>query len=150
LSMQDISAWLTLTAWNGKSGPHRACTLACADGYVMAECAADDTRLPSAEQLSAMTRISAVEVIEAACIRSAQVLTVREATELPHTTSRGNWKRVEEGGALWPVLPSPMRLTLTPPRISHLAPPVDADGPGILAELGLKRPEDVPVAAHRA
>lgn len=149
LSMQDITAWLTLTAWNGELGRHPASALACSDGYVVAECAADDTRLPDAAQLAAMTRSEAVEAIEAAGIRSSQVLTVREATELPHTTSRGNWGRVEEGGALWPVLPSPMRLTLTPPRISHLAPPVDADGAAILAELGLERPEGAPAATAR-
>jgi hypothetical protein len=44
---------------------------------------------------------------------------------------------MREDGADWPMLASPLRLTATPPTVSHLALPMTHDRDAILAELGL-------------
>ncbi len=133
LSMQDISAWLTQTAWNsdGKTAaPHSI--IAVRDGYVLAE--ADAVDLPMARE---MDRVEAAAALSEAGINASPVLSVRESAALPHTLDRRLWASIPEDGAHWPILMSPLRLQRTPPFFSHLSPTVNADGPAIIAELGL-------------
>jgi crotonobetainyl-CoA:carnitine CoA-transferase CaiB-like acyl-CoA transferase len=138
LSMQDISAWLTQTAWNRDGAPQAASPtmIAVRDGYVLAEATAETVRrhLPAAQE---MDRAQAADALAAAGVRAAAVLSVRESAALPHTLDRRLWTLVADAGASWPILASPLRLQGTPPFHSHLSPAADADGPAILAELGL-------------
>jgi crotonobetainyl-CoA:carnitine CoA-transferase CaiB-like acyl-CoA transferase len=150
LSMQDISAWLTQTAWNGERALSPLMQR-CRDGYVMAEASSDAIAKALAgatsgplklEELAVLSRDEVVAILSSLGISSAPVLRVDESVKLPHTVERGLHYKMRENGADWPMLASPMRLLGTPPRIDHVAHPLNQDGPAILAELGI-----VPVAA---
>src|SRR6185312_3453732 len=82
LSMQDISAWLTETAWNERRSP-LAAMIAVADGYVLAEASAATTRaaLPDA---ATTTREDAAAMLTAAGLRASPVLSVHESAALAH------------------------------------------------------------------
>ena len=133
LSMQDISAWLTQTAWNGTNAAAHS-IIAVRDGYVLAEAVDARRHLPSPLD---MDRAEAAAALTAAGIAASPVLSVRESAALPHTLDRALWASIPEDGVHWPILMSPLRLQRTPPFFSHLSPAVDADGPTIVTELGL-------------
>ncbi|MGV6875633.1 CaiB/BaiF CoA transferase family protein [Pseudochelatococcus sp. B33] len=147
LAMQDITAWLTMTAWNGADRRRKTPTiLACADGYILiaareGEPSRQDGHVREAS-VAGLTRAEAVARLAEDDIEAVPVLSVREASLLPHTRERGLWFTKEHEGARWPLLASPLRLEATPPVISHLAPAVDADGESILQALGLTQPSD--------
>jgi crotonobetainyl-CoA:carnitine CoA-transferase CaiB-like acyl-CoA transferase len=149
LSMQDISAWLTQTAWNGEKALTPSMQR-CRDGYVLAEAQTETivAALKSAEpprsrdELETLSRDEAAAVLCAAGIASAPVLRVDEAVALPHTIQRGLHYTMHENGADWPMLASPLRLLGTPAQIRHLARHLNQDGSAILAELGLQPPPD--------
>ena len=67
----------------------------------------------------------------------APVLSVSESAHLAHTRARELWFTLEQDGANWPMLNSPMRLSKTPPRVTHMAPAVNQDSRGIAKTLGL-------------
>lgn len=137
ISMHDVSAWSTQTAWNGALGRECVprCTLRASDGYVVALTSeADAARIVGADGCA--TRAQLVEQLRRAGVRCAPVHDVREAVFLPHTRRRRLWFTVEENGERWPLMANPLRLTGTPPRVERLAPPLNADGAAILAELG--------------
>lgn len=138
LSMQDVSTWLTQTAWNNK--PARLpLVLECSDGCIVAEGdrsavhsalgVADDTpgKLP-------MTRAEACKKLTPA-VACAPILSVAESAYLEHTLTRELWFTIEQDGVAWPMLNSPMRLQKTPPRVTRMAPHVNQDGPGIAKAL---------------
>lgn len=133
LSMQDVSAWLTQTAWNG-AAPAAASVVAVADGYVLAEAAEAEARA-ALDDPATLTRDQAAARLAECGLRASPVLSVRESAALAHTRDRGLWRLVEDGGVSWPVLACPLRLERTPPFFSHLSPPVDADGPAVIASL---------------
>lgn len=135
LSMQDVSAWLTQTAWNG-AVPPSAAMLEVADGYILAEASPSSAREALGYPVP-LTRVEATSRLSDAGIRAAPVLAVRESAALKHTHDRGLWTMIEDGGANWPALACPLRLRATPPRLTRLSPAVDADGADILASLGL-------------
>ncbi|MCV3242681.1 CaiB/BaiF CoA transferase family protein [Mesorhizobium sp. ZC-5] len=151
LSMQDICAWLTQTAWNGAGAVQPPSALiACTDGYVLlspGETAGQtvprqtiDPQL--ADEMNVLSRTEATSRLAALGMDAVPVLSVRESSLLPQTKHRRLWFTMAEAGVEWPLLSSPIRLTGTPPRISHLAPAVDADGDSILRELDLARPSE--------
>lgn len=151
LSMQDICAWLTQTAWNGGEAVQPPSALiACTDGYVLlspGEIAGQavpqqiiDPQL--ADEMNVLSRTEATSRLAAHGMDAVPVLNVRESSLLPQTKHRRLWFTMAEAGVEWPLLSSPIRLTGTPPLISHLAPAVDADGDCILRELGLARPSE--------
>jgi crotonobetainyl-CoA:carnitine CoA-transferase CaiB-like acyl-CoA transferase len=149
LSMQDICAWLTQTVWNGAAAAqHAPAVIACADGYVLLS--PSETVGPSAprqtidpqlaDEMKLLPRSKVTSHLTGLGMDAVPVLSVRESSLLPQTKHRRLWFTMTEEGAKWPLLSSPIRLTATPPQISHLAPAVDADGDSILRELGLTRP----------
>lgn len=146
LSMQDISCWLTQTVWNTDlAGLPQPQVLATCDGFVMVEAPAEQVAgLGLADLLPAMSREEAVDQIAGLGLAAAPVLSVREASQHPHTHARRLWYRLPEGEHSWPVLASPMRLKKTPPVISRLSPAADQDRESLLNELrasaGVTRP----------
>jgi crotonobetainyl-CoA:carnitine CoA-transferase CaiB-like acyl-CoA transferase len=143
ISMQDVSAWSTQTAWNGgisrRVAPHA--TLHVAGGYVLALGDEDVARAALGTEATTLTREAAVARLRQAGVACAPVLDVKEAVFLPHTRERKLWFTLEENGETWPVMANPLRLLGTPPRIAKLAPPLNADGPAILASIGLQPQE---------
>lgn len=143
LSMQDVSTWLTQTAWN-EPDTRRPVVLQCSDGCIVVEGdrAAALSVLGLAESWSGplpMVRDEACRKLHAA-LSCAPVLSVAESAHLPHTRERALWFTLKQDGVDWPMLTSPMRLERTPPRVTHLAPSVNQDGPDILKELGDSQP----------
>jgi crotonobetainyl-CoA:carnitine CoA-transferase CaiB-like acyl-CoA transferase len=59
---------------------------------------------------------------------------------MPHTRERKLWFTMREDGEDLPMLGSPLRLTVTPPTVTHLALPMNHDRQAILDELGLTQP----------
>ena len=132
LSMQDVTAWLTQTAWNSSFNDRiEPAVVKASDGYVLVETQAVD------ENFSAMDRPAIVDVLAARGIEAVPIQTVREASNMPQTIARKLWFKITEDGTDWPMLGSPLRLTATPPSISHLALPMNNDRDALLAELGL-------------
>jgi crotonobetainyl-CoA:carnitine CoA-transferase CaiB-like acyl-CoA transferase len=146
LSMQDIAAWMTQTAWNsGYSAGVALHLIACEGGYVMAEaetCALGklhDDALSDDLQYSPLDRNDLVARLTRAGIRAAPVLSVHEMMAQPHTRSRELWFRVTEDGETWPLLASPLRLTGTPPTVRHPMPSLGRDNAGIEQSLHVAR-----------
>jgi crotonobetainyl-CoA:carnitine CoA-transferase CaiB-like acyl-CoA transferase len=133
LSMQDICAWLTRSAWNRpKAQPCAGRLIACSDGYLMAP---PSRGADLDAEMKGLTRAEAAARLAASGLAAVPVLSVREASLLPQVAHRRLWFRMPDQDAQWPVLSSPIRLTATPPRVSRLAPAVNADGDEILGGL---------------
>jgi crotonobetainyl-CoA:carnitine CoA-transferase CaiB-like acyl-CoA transferase len=147
LSMQDITAWLTQTTWNrALENRIEPAAIKASDGYVLIEAGAEalqearrraPERVPPQEAAARMNRESLAAVLMQAGLRAVPIQTVREAAMMPHTIERKLWFTMPEGGVEYPMLGSPLRLTVTPPRITHLALPMNNDREAILDELGL-------------
>lgn len=137
LSMQDIACWLTQTVWNEDLGHlPRPQIIPTRDGHVMVEASAEEVAVLDLEGIrTRMSRDEAVNHITSLGLIVAPVLTVREASQHPHTLNRKLWYRLPEGDHAWPVLASPMRLKRTPPIISRLSPAADQDRESLLEEL---------------
>ena len=146
LSMQDVTAWLTQASWNSAfDGRVEPAVMKAADGYVVVE--AGEARLegiPGREVWASLDRGALVDRLARAGVKAVPVQTVREAAGMPHTMERRLWFTMTEDGAEWPMLGSPLRLTATPPRVRHLAVPMNTDRAALLAELGLTPPEPEP------
>jgi crotonobetainyl-CoA:carnitine CoA-transferase CaiB-like acyl-CoA transferase len=143
LSMQDVSTWLTQTAWN-EPDSRRPVVLQCSDGCIVIEGdrATALFALGLAQSWSGplpMGRDEACRRLHAT-LPCAPVLSVAESAHLAHTRDRALWFTLKQDGVDWPMLTSPMRLERTPPRVTHLAPGVNQDGPDILKELGAYPP----------
>ena len=113
IAMQDIALWMTQTAWNAEDAatPARH-VFACAEGYVYAEgdgTPSDVSTLPAAE---------AVSVLRGGGFRAQPVVGIWEAAEHPLVAARDLLPMTNNvAGRPWPSLGSPMRLSLTPPRV---------------------------------
>ncbi|MCC2690431.1 MAG: CoA transferase [Rhizobiaceae bacterium] len=150
LSMQDISAWLTQTSWNGAfDGRIEPAVVQAADGYVLVEAgeaalaealAGRPHGVPARDGFVQLTREALAEALRRAGIEAVPVQTVREAATMPHTRERKLWFTMREDGEDLPMLGSPLRLTVTPPTVTHLALPMNHDRQAILDELGLTQP----------
>ena len=151
LSMQDVCAWLTQTSWNhALDGRIEPAVVKASDGFVLVE--AGDAVLREAlrtgagpsgsiEDLAAADRETVVEELARLHIEAIPVQTVREASRMAHTLERQLWFTMEEDGVSWPMLASPLRLTGTPPTVTHLAVPMNNDREALLLEVGLTPPE---------
>lgn len=143
LSMQDVTAWLTQTAWNrALEGRVEPAVARVADGYILVE--AGSAALDGVV-LAGLDRAASVTTLAGRGVRAVPVQTVREAAWMDHTVARRLWFRMTEDGTEWPMLASPLRLTATPPTVTHLAVPMNHDRDDLLASVGLASPE--PAAA---
>ncbi len=146
LSMQDITAWLTQTAWNGeKEAQPRSTLLLCRDGYiVLPELDARFLRVsetPGRGEGAVKAQASREELaaeLSSRGIAAAPVLSVREMIALPQTSERGLWLTVAHEGLTWPLLRSPLRLLGTPPAVKEPTASPGHDGPAILAAIGIE------------
>ncbi|MFO1085284.1 MAG: CoA transferase [Reyranellaceae bacterium] len=143
LSMQDVSTWLTQTAWNTPD-TRRPAVVPCSDGCIVVEGerAAALATLGLAASWAGplpLTRDQACHKLRPT-LSCAPVLTVSESAHHAHTRDRALWFTMRQDGVDWPMLTSPMRLEKTPPRVTHLAPNVNQDGPDILNELAAHQP----------
>lgn len=132
LSMQDICAWLTQTAWGGASAT--VATLLCSDGAIVADISPDSTEEFQA-LTAAMTRTDAVAFFQQRGNRAAPVITVEETVDAPLTKARKLWFSVEAHGTSWPLLANPMRLNSTAIRVEKPISPLGYDNPTIIKEL---------------
>jgi crotonobetainyl-CoA:carnitine CoA-transferase CaiB-like acyl-CoA transferase len=131
LSMQDITAWLTQTAWN----THQPCrspvrVIACRDGHVVAEGEMQDL-----QSLADLPRREAVARLAGRGVTAAPVLTVHEMLAGPQTAARRLWFPVSDDGETWPLLASPLRLTATPTAVREPMPALGRDTTAILEAL---------------
>jgi crotonobetainyl-CoA:carnitine CoA-transferase CaiB-like acyl-CoA transferase len=138
LSMQDIAAWLTQTAWNGGAAADGAPgLLACSDGYVVYD-RESGRQTPHDESLRSgaqPTRNAAAERLTENGVACAPVLTVHEMMAEAQTAARALWFNVETNGEVWPLLASPLRLLGTPPAVRRPMPALGHDNERILRAL---------------
>ena len=144
LSMQDITAWLTQTAW-GEAAHPPVSLVVCRDGYIVAEIGAGRPAGLAREALMGaldLTRDEAVARLARCGVAAAPVRTVHEMLEEPQTAARELWFNVTHGGETWPLLASPMRLLGTPPAVRKAMPALGRDTAAILEAL------KIPVASR--
>lgn len=128
LSMQDIAAWMTQTAWNGRGATVRQPSMVrCADGYVIAN--GDVTNL---EAIGAMPRDAAVSDLRSRGVLAYAVLTTPEMLNHPQTAARRLWFSAVGDEFSWPLLDCPMRLSETPARVEHPMPPLGRHNADVL------------------
>lgn len=146
LSMQDIAAWMTQIAWNGKTEPAVPLTVvACADGHVLAEAAVEavtcaaggDMTMTDGKGASNLTRADLAARLTGAGLAAVPILPVHEVISAAHTRRRKLWFTVPDAGVDWPLLASALQLSRTPPRVRRPMPVLGRDDTDILAELGL-------------
>lgn len=138
LSMQDISAWMTQTLWNGgaEQAEARYRILACADRHVLAEALTDDAlyallALPASDKRSAEAFMADMKTPG---IAFAPALTVHEMAASRETLSRELWFNAKgDDGKTWPLLASPLRLQLTPPLVREPMPRLGRDNERVFA-----------------
>ena len=143
ISMQDVSAWLTQTAWN--NGQVKApAVLECEDGYVFAEGSEEVVQAAlsiEGREAEALSRQQLADVLSASGIDAHPVVSLKEASQLPQTLERKIWFYLRNAGLEWPMLASPLHLEKTPPSVSHIAPEPNSDGADILREHGIELTE---------
>jgi len=110
LSMQDVAAWLTQLSWNGARSAAGAIV---ADGEGFA-------------------------VVDAAGTREA-VRSVAEVADAPRTAAR-NLIIQSHDDKPWPLLGSPLGLTVTPPRVERAIGQPEPLTASLKRELGLEKP----------
>jgi crotonobetainyl-CoA:carnitine CoA-transferase CaiB-like acyl-CoA transferase len=137
LSMQDVAAWATQTAWNGRKSSEDVWVGRCADGYVLAQPSPGAALRPDEVEslVSPLSRRDAVDALRGAGIRAAPVLSVRESVDLPHSRRRGLWTIAHADGFEWPLLASPIRLCRSVPLTGRPASLLDADRAAVLEML---------------
>jgi crotonobetainyl-CoA:carnitine CoA-transferase CaiB-like acyl-CoA transferase len=147
LSMQDITAWLTQTAW-GKARHSPVSLIACRDGHVVAEMETARSaelarRALGGEPASArdLPRDEAVARLVDCGVRAAPVRSVHEMLAEPQTAARRLWFSTTAGGETWPLLASPLRLMGTPPAVHKPMPALGHDTATILEALQVASPE---------
>jgi crotonobetainyl-CoA:carnitine CoA-transferase CaiB-like acyl-CoA transferase len=146
LSMQDITAWLTQTAWGGEEARRTPVSLiACRDGHIVAEIegakSASLAREALGQELAGardLTKDDAVARLERCGVAAAPVRTVHEMLAEPQTVARELWFKVADGRETWPLLATPLRLLGTPPAVRKAMPALGRDTAAILQ--GLKVP----------
>ncbi len=128
LSMQDVAAWMTQTAWNRRGATGRQlCVVRCADGHVIAE-----GDLPPDVSTDGMTRSEAVPYLRERGVTASAVLSVPEMLSLPQTVERRLWFKAGGDEFAWPLLDCPMRLSRTPARVEHPMPALGRDNSAVL------------------
>jgi crotonobetainyl-CoA:carnitine CoA-transferase CaiB-like acyl-CoA transferase len=120
LSMQDIVAWATHTAWGERLRiPMR--TLPCAEGLLLA---IGEGELPPVADAG---RDDALRALQARGLRAAPVLAPAEVVNAPQTLRRELHFRVRDERGEWPALAVPLRLVRTPPVVHRPGPALGAN-----------------------
>ena len=136
LSMQDMAAWSTQTAWNGGRGlrPDLG-AVRCGDGYVLADVRACEQALgaPLADFAALHSRGEVAAQMQSIGTRAVPVLSIHEVVHAPQTRERGLWFTARGEAGEFPLLALPMRLSRTPPQVLRVAPPLGSDNTALLA-----------------
>ncbi len=133
LAMHDIAAWLTQTRWNGQPAVGQGLLVECVDGYVYVEASPADRQDLDRSGVPGGTRDEILAAVSQLGFRAAPVNTPVELAAHPHTHARELWSEFRtENGEVWPLLGSPLRLSLTKPRPSRPMGVLDGDRQTIL------------------
>ena len=138
LSMQDISAWYTRFSWNEDDVQADAGTiLRCRDGYLAVD---QGVTLEEAdiELCQSHLREVAAEALRARGKICAPVMSVGEVVEHPHTRARA--LLVKGRPALdveWPLVASPIRLSVTKASVRRAISPIGGDETEVLRDWGM-------------
>ena len=140
ISMQDVAAWATEPAWNGGKADLPLLSLVrCSDGYCLAEAGTEALRrmvgIAGADGLSAaLSRRELSDMLAAAGMPAAPVLSVQEVVAAPQTRARGLFFQALADGESWPLMASPLRLSATPPQVRRPMPPLGRDNEAVLRQ----------------
>ncbi|HWK97052.1 MAG TPA: CoA transferase [Pseudolabrys sp.] len=110
LSMQDVAAWLTQLSWNG-ARPAAGSIVADGDGFVAIDAAGNREPVKSVAEVAAAPRTAARKLI------------IQSRDDKP-----------------WPLLGSPLGLTVTPPRVDRAIGQPEPLTAALTRELGLEQP----------
>lgn len=110
LSMQDVAAWLTQLSWNGER-PAAGTITAAGDGFAAVDAAGNREAVRSVAEVAAAPRTAARNLI------------IQSHDEKP-----------------WPLLGSPLGLTVTPPRVDRAIGQPEPLTAALTRELGLEKP----------
>ena len=137
LSMQDVCAWATQAGWNREGAvASEQGVVRCADGYVLAACdVVEAVRWQAQLQADGKSRDAVIAALIAAGVAAEPVLGISEVVAAPQTRKRGLWFAVQESGTEYPLLASPVRLTLTPSPVPRPGPRLGRDTQAILGTL---------------
>ena len=131
LSMQDIVAWATQTAWNGKADSAAGWqAVACRDGYAL-EFEPDASRTGARD----ITRCAFVEERERCGARVVPVLSPAEMMAAEQTRARRLYLTVSDERGEWPALATTLRLLGTPSVVARPGPALGCDNAAILGPL---------------
>lgn len=127
LAMQEVVAWATQMEWGRPARRDGLAIVRCDDGYVAVEGPHDDLaswmksqEADTGHRNVSLDRKAMMEAAERAGLRSVPVCSVNEVLASPHAIARGVIvQRPDTQGLSWPLLGSPMRLSLTPAEINR-------------------------------
>ncbi len=124
ISMQDAAVSATASLWHGKPRAEQIFFVRCADSYACVETVEPlvDTVLDrlnlTSSAVAQMTREAFVTLANNAGIAAVAVHSVSEVARSEQTAARHLiLEKVGKDGRKWPLLNSPMRLSLTPPQV---------------------------------
>lgn len=133
LSMQDLTAWLTVLSWNDDEAAINGNMIPCIDGFLLVS-GPKTVEWPS---LKTMTRRTAVDFLRAQGIEATPVRTIAEVVADPMIQRhRIIFSSTERNGEVWPLLCAPLHLDITPPVVRNA--PVTLDSTDdLLSQWGL-------------
>ena len=116
LSMQDVGAWMTAPLWNnGDSEADSNTVVACKDGFALVVASAESAQRAAAAAYAPNKTRDQLAAQGIACV---PILRLSESAAHPLVAAR---KLIRDcagfGGHDWPLLGSPMALSLTPPFV---------------------------------
>jgi hypothetical protein len=124
ISMQDAAVSATASLWHGKPRAEQIFFVRCADSYAcietlepLVDTALDRLGLTSAA-VAQLTREAFVTLANNAGVTAVVVHSVSEVACSEQTAARQLiLEKVGKDGRKWPLLNSPLRLSLTPPQV---------------------------------
>lgn len=127
LAMQEVVAWITQMEWGRPKFVSEFAFVQCIDGYIAVEGSKRDLaswliRIGVGDSMREVNikRSTLIDAAILAGLDAVSVYTVEDVLSSPHLISRELIvERVDSQGVLWPLLSSPMRLSLTPATVSR-------------------------------
>jgi crotonobetainyl-CoA:carnitine CoA-transferase CaiB-like acyl-CoA transferase len=124
ISMQDAGVWATQMEWNSASVESSTFIVKCRDGYVALDNSSEGVQLLinslGAGNTNASVKLKSAELIEKAStfrVLGVPINNVEVLLKHPQVQERQLILYGEKNGLRWPLLNSPLRLLLTPPKV---------------------------------